>query len=215
MENNTIKSVMFGGFDKQDVINYIEKAAKESADAQHTLEEENQELQERLAELSRENEMLRAQVDKLSEDRKQLETDLEQEKGTHEELEPLKPEVDRLTAEVERLTAEAEAMRPDAEAYARFRERMGAIECESRKRAADLEDATAEQMMKTLDHFRSNYQELMHTFETAAAYVNGELRKVEVNLTQLPRAMDKTGADLNELAATLERIKAANAEGKE
>ena len=209
MENNTIKSVMFGGFDKQDVIQYIEKTAKESAETLHTLQEENQELREQVETLTRQNEELQARVNHLSEDQKQLEQDLAQEKGTHEELEPLKPEVDRLTAEVERLTAEAEALRPDAEAYARFRERMGAIECESRKRAADLEDATANQMLKTLNQFRGEYQELMHVFETAAAYVNGELRKVEVNLTQLPRAMDKTGAELNELAAMLEKIQSS------
>ena len=45
----------------------------------------------------------------------------------------------------------------------------------------------------------------MNTFETTASYVTGELRKVEVNLTQLPRAMDQSGADLNELAAVLEK----------
>lgn len=212
MENNTIKSVMFGGFDKQDVIEYIEKTAKESTEAQHTLQEENQELRAQLEALTRQNEELQARVDHLSEDRKQLELDLEQEKGTHEKLEPLRPEVDRLTAEVERLTAEVEALRPDAETYARFRERMGTIECESQKRAADLEDATADQMLKTLNQFRSEYQELMHVFETATAYVNGELRKVEVNLTQLPRAMDKTGAELNELAAMLEKIRSGEEE---
>ncbi len=207
MENNTIKSVMFGGFDKQDVIQYIEKTSKESAEAQNTLQEENQELRTQLETLTRQNEELQARVDHLSEARKQLEQELEQEKGTHEALEPLKPEVDRLTAEVERLTADLDALRPDAEAYARFRERMGAIECESRKRAADLEDATADQMLKTLNQFRGQYQELMQVFETATSYVNGELRKVEVNLTQLPRAMDKTGSELNELAAMLEKIR--------
>lgn len=34
MENNTFKSVAFGGFAKQDVIDYIEKMARESAAAQ-------------------------------------------------------------------------------------------------------------------------------------------------------------------------------------
>ena len=43
----------------------------------------------------------------------------------------------------------------------------------------------------------------MNTFEVAATHVNGELRKVEVNLSQLPRAMDRTGAELEELAARL------------
>ena len=33
MENNTFKSVAFGGFDKQDVIRYIEQSAREAAEA--------------------------------------------------------------------------------------------------------------------------------------------------------------------------------------
>lgn len=205
MENNTIKSVMFGGFDKQDVIQYIEKTVKEAADAQQELREENEELRVQLEELTRENESLRGQVETLTEERKQLESELDQAKGSNEQLEPLKPRLDEMADEVARLSLEAEALRPDADAYARFREKLGDIECEGRKRAADLEDMTAQKMLKTLNQFRSNYQELMSAFEAAASFVNAELRKVEVNLTQLPRAMDKTGSELNELAAMLER----------
>ena len=83
----------------------------------------------------------------------------------------------------------------------------GAIECEARKRADDLERATVLQLQQTLDLFRQQYQTLMSTFETTAGYVTGELRKVEVNLSQLPRAMDRPGTELNELAARLEQIK--------
>lgn len=207
METNTIKSVMFGGFDKEDVIQYIERTAKEASDAQSALREEKEELQEQLDAVLKERDLLQSKVDKLTEEKNQLEAELAAERGSHEELEPLKPEVDRLTAEMDRLSQEAETMRPDAEAYARFRERIGAIECESRKRAADLEDATAEKMSQTLALFRSQYQDLMNTFESAAAHVTAELRKVEVNLTQLPRTMDKAGNELNELAAFLDRPK--------
>ena len=45
----------------------------------------------------------------------------------------------------------------------------------------------------------------MSTFTATASHVTGELRKVEVNLTQLPRAMDQAGAELKELEKLLER----------
>ena len=96
-------------------------------------------------------------------------------------------------------------MRPDAEAYAQFRERIGAIECEARKRAADLERDAAQKMRQTMEEFRKQYQVLMSTFAAASAHATSELRKVEVNLSQLPRVMDQTGAELNELAALLEK----------
>lgn len=201
MDNYSIKSVTFGGFDKQDVIQYIERTAKEAADALKKLREENDGLRERLAAAEQEAAAMRAQVEDLSAQRAALQAELRQETAARQALEPLKP----LEAEVARLTAEADALRPDAEAYAQFRERIGAIECEARKRAADLESATAAQLQRTLDLFREQYQVLMSTFESTAAHVNGELRKVEVNLTQLPRAMDQAGAELNQLSAVLER----------
>ena len=196
MDNYPIKSVTFGGFDKQDVIRYIEQAAQQAAAAQQTLQTENEDLRKQVTDLSAELSALRTQVSSLSAERDHLQETLSQESASRQQLEALKP----LEDEVARL-------RPDAEAYAQFRERIGAIECEARKRAADLEQATINQLQKTVDLFREQYQTLMSTFESTASHVNGELRKVEVNLTQLPRAMDQAGTELNELAARLERSK--------
>ena len=167
MENYSFKSVAFGGFDKQDVVRYLEQASEKAAAVQRELEEENGNL------------------------RKQAEE-------TAEELE-------RLRAQVEELTAERDALKPDAESYARFRERLGAIECEARNRADDLEEEAAVQTRRTVEEFRSRYQQLMSAFESTAGHVNSELRKIEVTLSQLPRALDQTGAELNELASRLEK----------
>ena len=183
------------------MIQYIEQAATQAAAAQKNLQEENDTLKAEIAALQEENASLKNQLRETSAHQEQLQSDLAQETSTRLELEKLKP----LEAEVAQLRAETDALRPDAQAYAQFRERIGAIECDARKRAADLESATAAQLKTTVDQFRAQYQALMNTFETTASHVNSELRKVEVNLTQLPRAMDQSGADLNELAARLER----------
>lgn len=42
-------------------------------------------------------------------------------------------------------------------------------------------------MRQTVEEFRKQYQVLMSTFAAASAHATGELRKVEVNLSQLPR----------------------------
>ena len=196
MDNYPIKSVTFGGFDKQDVIRYIEQVSA----AQKALQEENDSLRVEADTLRQETVSLRAKLEEAAAQQTQLQEELSQEHTARLELEQLKP----LEAEVRRLQQETDALRPDAEAYAQFRERIGAIECEARKRAADLEAATLEQLQQTVDLFRAQYQVLMSTFETTASHVNSELRKVEVNLTQLPRAMDQSGTELNELAARLE-----------
>ncbi len=200
MENYPIKTVTFGGFDKQDVIQYIERAAQDAATAEQTLRAESEELRRQVAELTKAAAEREERLRELSARQEALQAELAREREARQELEPLRP----LREEAEHLRAQVEALRPDAEAYAQFRERIGAIECEARKRAADLESAAAVRMEKTVELFRSRYQDLMSTFESAAAHVTGELRKVEVNLAQLPRAMDQAGVELGELAAVLE-----------
>lgn len=203
MDNYSIKSVTFGGFDKQDVIRYIEETAQASASAQKELQEqnavletENKDLRSKVDAMTAELASLQAQLQKLSAEYAQVKETAERESAARLELEPLKP----LQEEVDRL-------RPDAEAYAQFREKIGAIECDARKRAADLEIATVEQLQNTVNLFREQYQVLMSSFETTSAHVNNELRKVEVNLAQLPRTMDQPGSELNELMNRLEMIK--------
>lgn len=198
MENNTFKTVTFGGFAKQDVIDYIEKNARDSAAVQEKLRQENESLRAESDTLRLQVEELRSQLEALRAEHNRLTAEVEKETRRRQELEPLEPEAARLSEEVERL-------RPDAEAYAQFRERIGAIECEARKRAADLEAASQAQMRRTVETFRTQYQALMHTFNNTAAHVTGELRKVEVNLTQLPRAMDQAGVELKALEKLLEQ----------
>ena len=78
---------------------------------------------------------------------------------------------------------------------------------------AELEERSAEKMRKATDLFHQQYQTLMSTFETASVHMTAELRKMEVSLAQLPRTMDQTGAELNQLAAVLD--KAARQESAE
>lgn len=201
MENYSFKSVAFGGFDKQDVVKYLEQASEKAAAAQRELEAENETLRKEAADRSEELDRLRTQVEALSEERDRLQGQLKTEAAARADLEPLRA----LEQDVARLTAERDALKPDAERYARFRERLGAIECEARDRADDLEEEAAAQTRRTLEEFRGRYQRLMSDFEAVSGHVNSELRKIEVTLSQLPRALDQTGAELNELAARLER----------
>lgn len=206
MESNQFKSVAFGGFDKQDVINYIERTAREAAEAREALQREAGGLQEENEALRRQLEELEARVEALRQETDGLRQELGQERAARQELEGLRP----LAAETEALRAEMDALRADAEAYARFREQIGVIECEARERAVSLEDETGRRLRRLTDLFRARYQELMDTFGATAAHVNSELRKIEVNLTQLPRAMDRSGVELQELEALLESPKKEN-----
>lgn len=187
MEQNAIKSVAFGGFDKQDVARYIEQISQET----EKLREERDTLREQMEQLTQETAALREQVLELTDTRDRL-------MGEVERLTPMEADCARLKQEVANL-------RPAAEAHVMLREQVGAIECEARQRAAELEERAVDQMKKTTNLFREQYQLLMSTFETASAHMTAEMRKMEVSLAQLPRAMDQSGAELNRLAAVLEK----------
>ena len=187
MEQYAIKSVAFGGFDKEDVARYIEQISQESG----KLREERDVLQERLDQAEQEAAALRDQLQALTETKERLEAE-------NQRLAPME-------AENARLKEEVEALRPDAEAHVMLREQVGTIECEARQRAAELEERTVGQMRRATDQFRRQYQVLMNTVETASGHMTAELRKMEVALAQLPRTMDQTGVELNQLAAALEK----------
>lgn len=187
MEQYAIKSVAFGGFDKEDVARYIEQLSQESG----KLREERDALQERLNQAEQETAALREQLQELTEAKEHLETE-------NRRLAPME-------AEAARLKDQLEALRPDAEAHVMLREQVGTIECEARQRAAELEERTVGQMRKATELFRQQYQVLMNTVETASSHMTAELRKMEVSLAQLPRTMDQTGAELKRLASALEK----------
>ena len=187
MERSAIRSVAFGGFDKEDVARYIEQLSQET----EKLREERDALQEKADCLEKEADELRTQVQELTKAREELSAEMAR-------LAPLEKENAQLKEQVE-------ALRPDAEAHVMLRGQVGAIECEARQRAAELEEHTAGQMHKALDLFRKQHQILMSTFETASSHMTAELRKMEVTLAQLPRTMDQTGVELDRLASALEK----------
>lgn len=180
MENKSFKSVAFGGFDKEEVIQYIQQAAQEAAAAQETLAREN-------ADLRAENSTLKEQLAQCTRER---------ENAAREDGERHEKEVSALKAELEKL-------RPDAEAYQKVRDQVGDIECQARKRACELEASTTQRLNELVSNVQKQYQGMARAFNITAEQLTAELRKVEVNLSQLPRAMDQTGTELNDLASSI------------
>lgn len=201
MENYSFKTVAFGGFDKQDVARYLEQSSEKAAAEQRRLEKEIEDLRRQAAEQAEKVEQLESEVGRLSVQRDWLQSQLDTESAARKDLESLRS----LEQDIAQAKAEADALRPDAEAYARFRERLGAIECEARNRADHLEDAAADQTRRTMNAFQSQYQDLMELFHAASGRVTQELQGIQAALAQLPRNMDETEAALNALAASLRK----------
>ena len=108
MENYAFKSVAFGGFDKQDVIHYIEQTAKEAAAVQERLQKENEDLQTEADSLRTQVRELQTRLETETALREQAQSELEQERTARQGLEAFKPEAERLAAELERSTKKEE-----------------------------------------------------------------------------------------------------------
>ena len=197
MESYTFKTVTFGGFDKQDVARYVDQLTQEHSASLTALQEENAALKEKNSRLEAENRSLRTQADAQAASLSQLSAQAEK---LLEEVAALRDYPEKYEA----LRTEADGLRKDAEAYVEFRNRIGNIECEAQQRAAKLEADTQAQLRRMAESFRTQYEALTGTFDAAAAHVTAELRKVEVNLTQLPRSLDGVGRELEQLNAILD-----------
>ncbi len=180
MEIKNFRSVTFGGFDKEEVIQYVQKTAQENADEQEALRKDNSALRE-------ENEALK----------KQLEVSL------REQAETARREGTELREKIRSLTAELEELRPQALSYQEVRSQVGDIECQARRRAGELESATTTRLNALVGDIQRQYQDLAGAFDVTAAQVTAELRKIEVSLSQLPRAMDQAGKEISELVSAV------------
>ncbi len=210
MESNTFKSVAFGGFDKQDVVRYIETTAREHAEELRSLQSEADALRQDNDTLNSRNAELTAKCEELEALVKTLEASNQEQQEAlvrmHQEAETMAAETENLrttAGNVDVLKAEVLSLRADAEAYRQFRNRIGDIECEARKRTVALEDSTHQALLTLVADFNSKYQQLSSTFDATSNYVTTELRKIDVMLSQLPRAMDQLGTELNTLESSL------------
>ena len=179
METKNFKSVAFGGFDKEEVIQYIQQMAQEHTQTQEALQKE-------VNDLRAENEGLKEKLELLQQ----------------EQADSARKEAETLRNQISALTAQLEELRPQAESYQQVRAQVGDIEYQARRRATELESSTTARLNALVSDIQRQYQDMAGTFNTTAAQVTAELRKIEVNLAQLPRAMDQTGKELQGILTT-------------
>lgn len=142
MENNAFKGTLFGGFNRQDVIDYIEKASRESA----ALLEENQ---ERIAQLEK-------SVEELTAQRAALQTELQERTNTCEETERMLRETRsahaatsealeseqartrQYAAEQARLESAVQALQKEVDEYHTLKNNIAEVELEAKHRAETI-----------------------------------------------------------------------------
>lgn len=197
-----------GGFNKQDVLSFLEAQAKQAAQVQ-------QELQSRLEGAERQGEALRRERDELSaqleEARRELETARQSRDSLSAQLEEVQRELSAGRAETEQVRRERDAARsegeslrtrldevlPDAQAYAQIKERTAGVELDAHRRAQAIQDKAEQdaqrlrrQMEQWLERMEKEYGAMRGEVEITVSHAASELDRVRAGLDRITRLVD-------------------------
>lgn len=222
---NTFKSSVFGGFNRDDVIRYIEKTALESKQQIESLEQEsdglcreNAELRDKLAAAERERDQLAESYDTASGAQEALKKGLTAAQETITELRAqleesaqraafAQKEHERLRAaqkaeherEMQKLQAELETLRPQVEEYSRVKAHIAEIELSARERADALDAATRAKLQAYIASCTSQCAQVLATLGSTCESVSAALRHADAAVSQLPGAFTTLEGQLDEL----------------
>lgn len=155
--NTNFKTALFGGFDREDVVNFIQQLSQESQQRISTLEAENQELWERNHSLETELTTLRRLVLESS--------------SAADTCRQLRQQLEELQAQYEQLSREADTLRSQAGEYQSLKDHIADIEISAHRRTEEFRaDAIrqlrqlTQQQQDWCDRAREKYTQLSRQF---------------------------------------------------
>lgn len=222
---NTFKSSVFGGFNRDDVIRYIEKTALESKQQIESLEQEsdglcreNAELRDKLAAAERERDQLAESYDTASGAQEALKKGLTAAQETITELRAqledttqkaafAQKEHERLRAaqkaeherEMQKVLSELAELRAQAEEYGRVKAHIADIELSARERADALDAATRAKLQAYIASCTSQCAQVLATLGSTCESVSSALRHADEAVSRLPGAFTTLEGQLDEL----------------
>lgn len=203
MEGNSFKSSLFGGFNREDVIRYIEKTAAEANERIAALEKERDALDQELTGLrqtlqteSETTERLSAALAEARDGREAAETALTQAVA---ELEQLRAEFAAAQEETSTLSSQVAHLRPQAEEYSSVKNRIAGVELLAQQRADALETATRKRLFALIGACKTQCEQALLTLGDTCSNVSTELRRADAMVSQLPAAFQTLRSSLEEL----------------
>ena len=222
---NTFKSSVFGGFNRDDVIRYIERTALESKQQIEALEQEsdglcreNADLRAKLAEAERERDHLNESYSTASSAQDALKKGLTAAQETIAELRAKLEETTRKAdyaqkeherlreaqkaeheREMQKVLSELAELRTQAEEYGRVKAHIADIELSARERADALDAATRAKLQAYIASCTSQCEQVLSTLGATCESVSSELKRADAAVAQLPEAFTTLEGQLDEL----------------
>ena len=169
------KTCMFGGFDREDVIHYIEQSAQESREQIEALQAENSKLKDEHKQMEQALQALRTHVKQ----RKQEEESL---KALQSQLREAQSQLSGLTAQNSALRRENESLRAAASECARLKERIADIEINAHRRTEEFRAAAIEKLQRSINAQRAWCQVQRGQYTAMNESLLQELRNAQESL---------------------------------
>ena len=186
MSMQQFRSAM-GGFNRQDVLTYIDASAKAHAQDMEQLRAELEQTRTRAQEFQARAEAAEYQVAELAPRAAQME------KATAE-LEAKRSALAAAERELKELKARVAMLEPKADAYEAVKEKTAGIELEAHQRAKQVVDeaqahaaAIRSQTEQWLTKVKGSYERLRTDVEATVNHTAGELERASKALTQVNR----------------------------
>lgn len=207
---HTFRTAVVGGFNRQDVLDYIESAVRESREKTVALQKELQSLREEREKLWQERAALEQRAETLRKESEKLRrtgTDQGNELGELQaELALEREERATLQKELEHYKEQCAKWAEGAKAYDDLKDRTATIELEARQRARAIESAAEEKAKRLrteaeqiLYKVQAGYGRLRGDVDATITHASGELGRVD-------KALEQVRSEFAEHDAALEKL---------
>ena len=166
------KTCMFGGFDREDVVSYIEKTAKETQEKLDALETEN-------AKLKADNEQIEQALRTLHAQTKQMKQEEQNQESLQQRLDEAQARAAELAVRCEALEAENESLRASANECAHLKEHIADIEINAHRRTEEFRAEAIEKLRAIIAQQRTWCQKQRGEYAFMSETILQDIRRAE------------------------------------
>ena len=218
MSEHQFRNTMFGGFNRQDVLDFLTSSAEKNNQELQRQRESYELLEQDLAASREECAVLRAELAEARQERDalksradQLDLDLIKTKGSEdrksEEASALREKLTLAQQELEMLREQISRLTPDAEAYTAIKERTAGVELEAHRRAQSVEARAKimagdlqRQMEQWAARAEEQYAAVKGQIDNSVEQANKEILAASQSLACIAKLMEQQQAALHAVA---------------
>ena len=220
MSEHQFRNTMFGGFNRQDVLEFLTSSAEKNNQELQRQRESYEALEQDLASNREECAVLRTELgearqerDELKRRAEQLELDLAKVRGSEdrksEEASALREKLTLAQQELEELRELVSRLTPDAEAYTAIKDRTAGVELEAHRRAQSVEARAKimagdlqRQMEQWAVRAEEQYAALKGQIDSSVEQANKEILAASQSLAAMTQLVEQQQAALHAVAET-------------